>query len=162
MPDLYPGFSFSIETDDFFDPRTHAFTDIPKGIVFIRDSVYDAACQDEVLSRFTIAHELGHFMLMRVFGKSIRLRPNGRILEAYEDPEWQASAFAGELLIPAPLILHDSVSQIMEACKVSFAAAQTQHKACRSLRKESGTPNQALSQPGFIQHHRRMSKLNKH
>jgi len=49
-------------------------------------------------------------------------------IKPYEDPEWQADCFAGELLMPYHLIQEMSKEEIMQKCKVSFTAACNQSK----------------------------------
>ena len=46
--------------------------------------------------------------------------------KAYEDPEWQANCFAGELLVPKRLVKNLSVEEIVEQCKVTQAMASIQ------------------------------------
>lgn len=50
----------------------------------------------------------------------------GAKVEAFRDPEWQADAFGGELLVPYHLVKGLSQSEIMEECKVSASAAKLQ------------------------------------
>ena len=50
-------------------------------------------------------------------------------VKRYKDPEWQADAFAGELLMPAPLIIGRNVEDISRMCGTSRAAAYIQKRA---------------------------------
>lgn len=54
-----------------------------------------------------------------------RLDPTEK-LKPYEDPEWQADAFAGELLAPSYLVKGLSEYEIQIKCGVSSAAARCQ------------------------------------
>ena len=51
----------------------------------------------------------------------------------YEDPEWQANCFAGELLVPKRLVKNLSVEEVVEQCKVTKAMASIQ---LRQYKKE--------------------------
>ena len=52
-------------------------------------------------------------------------------LKAYEDPEWQADVFAGELLIAEHLVRDMSVKEIETRCGASHKAAECQYKQIR-------------------------------
>ena len=54
-----------------------------------------------------------------------RLAPNER-LKPYEDPEWQANAFGGELLASSYLIKGMKTYEVSEKCGVSVSAAKIQ------------------------------------
>jgi hypothetical protein len=66
-----------------------------------------------------------------------RLAPDQK-LKPYEDPEWQANAFGGELLAPSYLISGMSVDEVSRKCGVSTCAAQVQLKAaCQKKQRYS-------------------------
>ena len=54
-----------------------------------------------------MAHELGHLLLHRV--ETITLAREDGDIPPYKDPEWQANAFAGELLAPYEYIKDMSI-----------------------------------------------------
>ncbi|KVP98757.1 hypothetical protein WJ97_09960 [Burkholderia ubonensis] len=90
----------------------------------IREDIYDRAYADEGRDRGTVAHEAGHYLL---HARSPALhRHFGGPLKSYEDPEWQAKAFQGELLIPKHLVNGMSVSDVAKECGVSYDAAEYQ------------------------------------
>lgn len=75
-------------------------------------AVYDRVQQNDGRARFTLAHELGHCMLHAAQLHKLNLNP-GRVvlyrrvdLKPYNDPEWQANAFAGALLMPTAAMVH--------------------------------------------------------
>lgn len=103
------------------------------GIVQIREDVYERACAGEGRDRFTVAHEIGHVVLHAGLSLQRTAVPLGPI-RPYESSEWQANAFAGELLMPLHWLRahcrvpHDLVSLF----GVSETAARTQWNAlCR-------------------------------
>ena len=55
----------------------------------------------------------------------------GGKIRSFEDPEWQAKCFAGELLIPAHLVGDLTPEEISEKCGVSYDAAVVQYKSMR-------------------------------
>jgi len=92
----------------------------------IREDIYDRACANEGRDRGTVAHEAGHYLL---HARSPALaRHFGGELKSYEDPEWQAKAFQGELLVPKHLVIGMSASDVARECGVSYDAAEYQLK----------------------------------
>lgn len=90
----------------------------------IRDDIYERAYREEGRDRGTVAHEAGHY-LMHAKCPSLH-RHFGGELKSFEDPEWQAKCFQGELLIPRELVRGMAAHQIVEQCGVSLDAAQYQ------------------------------------
>lgn len=128
----------SIDEDFYFGilPKedmgdTHGITDPVNKTIFIREDVYINAINGNGRDRFTIAHELGHFLMHSaediVFTRSdVKLKP-------YEDSEWQANTFASELLMPDYLITEeDTVFTLMSRFGVSRAAAKVRLSKLRS------------------------------
>ena len=100
--------------------------------IFIREDVYEGAYRGDCRSRFTIMHELGHYFMHGRQGYA-RTTHNteGRIIKPYEDPEWQANTFSGEVLVPASMKNHFlSVGAEITAfeCGVSLQVAEIQLK----------------------------------
>jgi len=96
----------------------------------IRDDIYDRAYRDEGRDRGTVAHEVGHYLM---HAKSPALhRHFGNSLRSFEDPEWQAKCFQGELLVPKHLVMHMSVSDVERLCGVSRDAAEYQLQLYRA------------------------------
>lgn len=123
-PRIDPGFSFNVKTrqemGDF-----HGLTYPDRNEINIREDVYERACNDTGRDRLTIAHEFFH--LLQHERQNISLaRTGNENIPLYRDPEWQADAFGGELLIPKRLTRGLTESQIIEACKVSPKAAKCQ------------------------------------
>lgn len=97
---------------------------IPRdGRIFIREDVYEGACRGNGRDRFTMAHELGHFLLHNAL---TGLGRSSGSIPVYCDPEWQANAFAGEFLMGHEIIKDMCPEEIAEQCSVSLAAARVQ------------------------------------
>ena len=47
---------------------------------------------------------------------------------AYMNPEWQANAFAGELMAPYDLVKGMRIEEIAEKCGMSITAASIQYR----------------------------------
>lgn len=93
-------------------------------IMKIREDVYDRAVNGNPRDRFTLCHELGHFLLHTPDRVSFA---RGSV-PTYMDPEWQANVFAGELMAPCNLVKGMFPQEIAEKCGMSFTAAQIQYK----------------------------------
>lgn len=99
-------------------------------IIRLREDVYDGAIAGKPRDRLTMAHEIGHYFLHTKERISFaRNRGGSGELPAYRDPEWQANAFAGELLAPPHIIRNMSVTEVMHYCGVSQDAARKQLKS---------------------------------
>lgn len=116
------GFTLEIvgdeEMSDFY-----GLTSTADGVMKIRESVYDGAVEGNPRDRFTLAHELGHYLMHSPERISL-----ARSIEypKYCDPEWQANVFAAELLVPYRMIDNMEVGDIVEQCNVSWQCASIQ------------------------------------
>ncbi len=90
----------------------------------IRESVYENAIKGSPRDRFTIAHEIGHIFLHDDL--TVSFARNEKNIPAYKDPEWQASTFAAELLVPYSQIKGMTVEEISKKYIVSKKVAQIQ------------------------------------
>ena len=132
MSAIFPRFHFEIVEDGELPPGVHADTDVENHIVRIMQSVYDGACAGSGRDRMTIAHEIGHYLLLCVWGFRFQRNFAGNAVPTCQDPEWQAKCFAGELLVAAHLTGHMSPKAIAVVCGVSLLAAQTQWRKLRA------------------------------
>lgn len=92
----------------------------------IREDVYERACNGYGRDRLTMAHELGHLLLHRVETITFAREDGG--IPPYKDPEWQANAFAGELLAPYEYIKDMSVIDIASYYGITEKAASIQRR----------------------------------
>lgn len=130
LPLLIPDFQFEVVPINEMGGK-HGETYPSTNIIRIREDVYLRAADGEGRDRFTIAHEVGHLFMHEDNAIALcRLAPNQR-LKPFEDPEWQADAFGGELLASSYLIKGMSEREVQEKCGVSSSAAYVQLSALR-------------------------------
>lgn len=96
----------------------------------IRADIYERAYAGEGRDRGTVAHEGGHY-LMHARSPALH-RHFGGELRSFEDPEWQAKCFQGELLVPKHLVRGMSATAVAENCGVSVVAAEYQLQLYRN------------------------------
>jgi hypothetical protein len=99
LPVLDDNATFAL-TDDL-GPGIHACTDVQSRCIMIRPEIYRWAVAGHGRDRMTLAHEVGHLLLHTEVQLARRIGPAP--LAPFRDPEWQAKAFAGELMIPKSL-----------------------------------------------------------
>jgi Zn-dependent peptidase ImmA (M78 family) len=124
MPCFFLGFHLEVMPIDYFPPNIHAETEIKEKVIRIREDVYHGAIRGFGRDRMTLAHEVGHYILLVAKGLKLYRSFKETDIEAFRDPEWQAKALAGELLCPFHLIKGMAAPQIALACGVSDMAAQ--------------------------------------
>ena len=125
LPILIPDFQLEIVPKEEMGNK-HGETYPSKNLIRIREDVYINAVEGNGRDRLTIAHEIGHLLLHDDDSIALcRLEPNEK-LKRYEDPEWQADAFGGELLAPSYLIQGLTSAEVQVKCGVSEAAANVQ------------------------------------
>lgn len=113
-----------LSIEDMTDCDGKSYPD--KKLIQIREEVYIQALNGDNRARHTIAHEIGHALLHNE--NAYARVDKDYIVPKYEDPEWQASAFAGELLAPSYLIGDRDIDKIMEDFGVSRGCAEIQYK----------------------------------
>lgn len=106
--------------------NAYGVTHTGKCVMKIREDVYVGAVAGNPRDRFTLCHELGHFLLHTPDRVSFA---RGEI-PAYMDAEWQANTFAAELMAPFDLINAMSVEEISKECGMSYTAAHIQFNKC--------------------------------
>lgn len=121
-----PAIGFNVDVREIGEMDDHALTDHNNKMIYIREDVYSGAKSGKGRDRMTLVHEVGHSMLHTpdriVYARSFNVS-----VPAYRDPEWQAKAFAGELLIPLDLLeVGMSIDSICKEFGVSEDAAKIQ------------------------------------
>lgn len=118
----YLGFDFEIiPVNEMGD--AYGITHTGMRIMKIREDVYERAYNGNPRDRFTLCHELGHFLLHT----PDRVNFARGEVPPYMRPEWQANVFAGELMAPYNLVYGMMPEEIAEKCGMSFTAAQIQY-----------------------------------
>lgn len=115
--------------DSIFKEDEEAKTNIVTGEIFFKESVIQQATHKRYCrANFTIAHEIGHFVLHRVFNLITFSRGTSESQNLiYRNPEWQADTFASELLMSYEECLDLSPEEIRRKYHVSKSAAQTRY-----------------------------------
>lgn len=103
---------------------TYGTTNTARNVMRIREDVYERAIAGNPRDRFTLCHELGHFLLHQPQYISYA---RGDI-PMYCQPEWQANTFAAELMAPYELVNGLTAEEIADKCGMSKMAAQIQFK----------------------------------
>lgn len=130
-------FEYQILEDEnaIFSDGELAKYDFSTNTLFIKESQFDGACCDDPRCRFTLTHELCHFFLMTVTGR--HPKESEEKPEAYKDPEWQANALAGYILVPPEETSTMSIEEIENNCCVSpECATYAIYKRVREAKKE--------------------------
>ena len=127
------GFEFDYEVlpddDKIFENKEEAFTDMITGIIYIKESVMEEACRRSYRrGTFTLAHELGHYLLHYLQYDVKLARVSDEInVPIYCDPEWQADTFASEFLMAFDECVHMSAEEIRKTYHVSRKAAEVRY-----------------------------------
>ncbi len=130
LPLLIPDFQFEVVPVIEMGEK-HGETYPSKNIMRIREDVYLRAADGEGRDRLTIAHEVGHLFMHEDDSIALcRLAPDEQ-LKPFENPEWQADAFGGELLASSYLIKGMTEGEVQEKCGVSSSAAHVQLNVLR-------------------------------
>lgn len=122
LPKIDPEFNLVIEDKESMGD-CHGLTYPDKNEIHIREDVYNRALEGSGRDRLTMAHELFHVLQHEKSNISYARAGSNHPVEKYRDPEWQADAFGGELLVPAHLVKGLSVDEIVRECGVSYKAA---------------------------------------
>lgn len=125
LPALFPDFHFEVLPMSEMGAN-HGLTDPLGGTIFLREDVYEGASRGVGRDRLTVAHEIGHFLLHNDVSLCFARNRSGTPIPPFCDPEWQASAFAGELLMDHDLIQTMTIDEIVQECGVSYDAARYQ------------------------------------
>lgn len=128
LPELDEDFTLEIlEASEMGECHGKTYPDAHK--IQLREDVYNNAVTGKGRDRLTVAHEIAHYLLHE--NCNVALARADSNIPAYKDPEWQATAFGGELLVPAHLVQGMTPEEVAYKCGVSLAAAKYQLKKQR-------------------------------
>lgn len=125
LPKIDPDFNLIIETKEAMGD-CHGLTYPDRNEIHIREDVYNRASSGTGRDRLTMAHELFHLLQHEKSNITYARTVGNQKVVAYRDPEWQADAFGGELLVPGYLAKGLSADEIVKECGVSYKAAYCQ------------------------------------
>lgn len=131
LPRIQPGFTLYVKSKQEMG-ECHGLTFPEEKEIWLREDVYEGAMEGKGRDRLTAAHELFH-LLFHARGQVGFARTGSKKVPAYKDPEWQADAFGGELLIPYDKAMHLTIPQIITECGVSEKAARCQFRKMHSM-----------------------------
>lgn len=127
LPYVFDNFNYEILPDNECTTDFHAQAEVLTGLITIKESIYLRACDGEGRDRMTIAHEIAHIITLKELGFKVHRNFDNRKIKAFEDPEWQAKCLSGEFMIDYDLTEGMTPSEIVDACGVSFDAANYQY-----------------------------------
>lgn len=125
LPSIDPNFNFCVLPQNEMG-ECHGVTYPDRDEIQIRQDVYDRAIAGSGRDRLTLAHELGHLLFHEKQNISYARIDDDTKIVAFRDPEWQADAFGGEVLMLKDVIEGHNVEEVMKLCKVSEKAAMCQ------------------------------------
>lgn len=123
LPSIDPEFALVIEDIDSMGV-CHGLACPEEKCIKLREDVYERAIQGIGRDRFTVAHELGHYLLHDDNNVTLARMEKNKKIEPFRDPEWQANTFAAELLVPLNLIDTQNIYEIAENFGVSNQVAE--------------------------------------
>lgn len=101
LPSVLPGFAYEVRPRSEMGTN-HGLADPENRFISLREDVFVGMCDGQGRDRLTVMHEVGH-LLLHTKDRIVLRRGTGKPV-SYCDPEWQASCFAGELLVAHTLI----------------------------------------------------------
>lgn len=127
LPIIDQDFVLEIESVENM-PREYGLTFPENKVIVLREDVYERAINGVARDRFTVAHELGHYLMHGSQSLKLAREVEKQKIPAYKNPEWQANTFAGELLAPPHIIKNLSLAEISNYCGVSYNVAEIQSR----------------------------------
>jgi hypothetical protein len=135
LPRLYPDFALVVRPTSSMI-NVEAYTQFAPPQIVISDRVYEEAASLVPRARWTLAHELGHFVLHEAISKPRAVNPIRKsiIKHAYNSAEWQANKFAAHFLMPEHIASQfQAPEELAQNCNVSLTAAR---KRFNEMRRE--------------------------
>ena len=151
MPSLFPGFNYEIvESSELPDREAEMIPS--KQCIRIRDSVYLEAGRNDGRSRFTLAHEVGHYILHLKQPLAFGSPAKSGSIPYYRHSEWQANTFARNFLAPLSLAKGLDIPAIVAVFEVSNEVATIIHREASEMFEPLINGTKAFCQcalPGF-------------
>mgnify|MGYP001125757522 CR=1 FL=1 len=110
VAEFIPDFRLMVRRDVELDTLAQTTIDPPR--IFVKESIYDAACEGDADARRVLAHELGHLLLHQRITTPMQRDTTGYfdqfpLMNLLDSSEAQADVFARHFLIP-PYLAFDS------------------------------------------------------
>lgn len=123
LPEKYgDAYSFRVE-DERAMGSNHGYADLPEGELVLRSDVYEGMVAGVGRDRMTAMHEMSHLYVhdhTRLYRRMSTDPP-----PPWRDPEWQAKALAGAIMMPRHLLTTcKSIRQVTRDFGVSEPAAR--------------------------------------
>lgn len=115
-------------------------------VIYVKQSVYEAATRNGGWARMILAHELGHYYYHDASSVSFAYIDRSESLDPDCNPERQADIFAAELLAPSGALKGMTAEEVKQFYGVSLLAAKNQlrqasniaHRRALKKKKRSG------------------------
>lgn len=120
--DNYLSIQLLSDDDPYLDKNTPAVYNANDNFIYLKESVIEEVESGNYRSNFTLAHEFFHYLQHQVLGFIFEEVEDRK---TYEDPEWQANCFAGELLLPDEFLSNDDNDYLAEHFQVSMECVLT-------------------------------------
>ena len=110
------------DDDSYLDKNTPAVYNANDNFIYLKESVIEEVESGNYRSNFTLAHEFFHYLQHQVLGFTFEEVEERK---TYEDPEWQANCFAGELLLPDEYLSNEDNDYLASHFQVSMECVLT-------------------------------------
>lgn len=127
LPKIFGEFNLEIVEKSLL-PNKYGVTYPEENLIRLREDVYERAISGIPRDRFTVAHEIGHFIMHRPTNIALARNEKEEEIPAFKNPEWQANTFAAELLAPPHIIKGLSAAEVALTCGDSKDVASIQLK----------------------------------
>lgn len=130
--DNYLSIQLLTDDDSYLDKNTPAVYNANDNFIYLKESVIEEVESGNFRSNFTLAHEFFHYLQHQVLGFKFE---EVKDRKTYEDPEWQANCFAGELLLPDEYLNNEDNDYLAEHFQVSLECVLTRKVKQKKRRK---------------------------
>lgn len=108
-----------------------------RAVIYLPKRSLHLASRNIPRMRFTIFHEIGHFILghSRSYARGAKIEP-----KPYVDSEWQADQFAAEITMPLPIILKHQTYTAERVAKLFGVSTEAARHRLNNLRRDGHVP----------------------
>lgn len=120
--DNYLSIQLLADDDPYLDEDTPAVYNANDNFIYLKESVIEEVESGNYRSNFTLAHEFFHYLQHQVLRFKFEEVEDRK---TYEDPEWQANCFSGELLLPDEYLSNKDNEYLARHFQVSLECVLT-------------------------------------